>query len=193
MIQKMIVPETVVQVGDVVPDKHQNHAEQKLFISKWQGENIQKSNFFCFWCWIFLGKCLHQNINENQNKGEVTESKNQLVLQRRAFHGIDEDTTEQEHGAGQNRREGLIQNNIASPLAAVLRIETVEPCCETWTEQSVYCVGEEQQNDEPCQTIIGVAHKLRHQCRGNDVHRIEVNLRSQKNSLFLLEAIKNRR
>lgn len=191
MVQQMVVPQTIVQVAVVVPNEHQNHAQQEFAVVEGQSEHLDQLQFGSRGLRIFLGAGLHPHVDQHKNKRKVAQRQNELILIRRTGQSIRQYAAEQQNRAGKDGGEGLIVNDVASALFVVSGIEAVEPRRQARAEQGVNRVRQEQNDHEPEKPCVRVCDELRHQVGGDDIHGIEVDFRRQQNTLFLFEMVKD--
>ena len=158
-----------------------------------QGEHLGEADFGALGVGIFDGAGLHGHVDEHQHEREIAQAEDQRVLIGRAGHGVGEHAAEDQHGAGHDGGEDLVQCDVAGTALAVGGIEGVEPGREAGAEQRVYRVGHEQDDREPDQPPLGVVHELGHDGGGHDIQRIEEDFGGDEDALALFEALQHQR
>lgn len=127
MVQQMIVPHAVGQVGNIVPGEHEQHAVQELTIAERQREHLADLQGPLPVIGGFLGAGLYGNFSHHQDKGKVAQPQDQLLLKGRTGHGIGKYAAENQHHTGHHRAQRLlIQQKFGTPLI-VLGVKTVNP------------------------------------------------------------------
>lgn len=191
VVQQMITPDAVGDIRDVVPCKHEQHAQQEFAILEWQRENLRKLDVGFVFYRIFLRHRLNGDFDQNQSECDIAHDEDNRVLHGRTGNGVRNDTAKQQNEAGHDRSEDLLQRQITGSALVVLGVEFVKPDGEPRAKRRINRVRQEKDDDKPHQTRIRIGDELRHQRGCNDVHCIEIDLRSQKNGLAPLKLGKN--
>ena len=66
MVEQVIIPDAVVEIADVVPGKHQQHAVQKFTVFERQCEDLRQFERRRLGIGIFPGAGLHEHIQQYQ-------------------------------------------------------------------------------------------------------------------------------
>lgn len=191
VVQQVIAPDAVGDVRDVVPCKHEQHAQQEFAILEWQRENLRKLDVGFIFHRIFLRHRLNGDFDQNQSECDIAHDEDNCVLHGRTGNGIRNDTAEQQDEAGHDRSEDLLQRQITGSALVILGVKLVKPNGKARAKRRINRMRQEKDDDKPHQTRIRIGDELWHQRGCNDVHCIEIDLRSQKDGLAPLKLGKN--
>ena len=95
MIEQMIVPKTIIQVTQEVPEELQKHAGQELFVEKRQRKDIGQFQIGGIGIRILLSSGLDEQIYQYQDERKITEDQNQLILIGRTGQCVSKQTAQQ--------------------------------------------------------------------------------------------------
>ena len=184
------MPQAVIEVAQIIPEKHEKHAEQEFPIPEGEGKNLMQLERTAFGVRVFLRAGLHAHVDEDEDEGEIAEGEDERMLMRRARHRVGKDAGEDEHDAGHDGGKDLVERDIARAALVIRGIEDVEPRRQPGAEKRVDRIAEKKNNGKTDKPRRFALNEDGHDRRGKNIHGVKIDLCGEKNSLALFEPAK---